>query len=134
MPAGVVQLAMPTAVMPLSLSSAFIEIQTLPARVNEYHDGTSHRSPILAAVRRSWRLAKHLPNDQLLELRAFWETQGLASFYFYNPSETSPRYSYDPTGSAVQGRYTVRFNNSWSQQTGIGMVDTEIELIEVLRG
>jgi hypothetical protein len=28
--------------------------------------------------------------------------------------ETNPRFSYDPTGVAVTGRCTIRFNNEWS--------------------
>jgi hypothetical protein len=132
MPTGVIQLATPTVVMPLSLSRAFTETQTWPARVNEYHDGTTQRSAMLSMPRRSWALTKHLPPTALLALRSFWHAQGVASFYFYNPAETNPPYSYDPTGVAAAGRYAVRFASPWSQQTGIASIDAAVELIEVL--
>jgi hypothetical protein len=132
MPFGVIQLSVPTVVMPLSFSRAFAETRSWPARVNEYHDGTTQRSPMLSAPRRSWASSKHLPPATLLALRDFWQSQGVASFYFYNPVETAPRYSYDPTGAATAGRYTVRFASAWSQQTGMGSIDAAVELIEVL--
>ena len=132
MPSGVIQLTTPTAVMPLSLSRAFTETLTWPACVNEYHDGTTHRGAMLSRPRCSWSLTKHLRPATLIALRNFWRSQCLASFYFYNPPETNPRYSYDPTGAATAGRYVVRFASAWSQSTGIGSIDAAIQLIEVL--
>ena len=132
MPAGILRLATPTAAMPLSLSRAFTETQTWPARVNEYHDGTSQRSAMLSRPRRSWALTKHLPIAIALALRTFWQAQGVASFYFYNPPETNPPYSYDPTGAATAGRYVVRFASAWGQQTGIAMIDAAVQMVEVL--
>jgi hypothetical protein len=122
---------MPTAVMPLSLSRAFTEVQTFPARVNEYHDGASQRSACLSKPRRSWQLAKRLPASLLAELREFWQAQGVGAFYFYNPKETNPPFSYDPTGAATPGRYRVRFASPWSQTVGLGLVDTAAELVEL---
>jgi len=132
MPFGVLNLVTPTVVMPLSFSRAFTETRTWPARVNEYHDGTTQRSPMLSLPRRSWALTKHLPPAALLALRNFWQAQCLASFYFYDPAETVPRYSYDPTGAAPAGRYCVRFASAWSQQTGMGSADAAVELMELL--
>ena len=48
----------------------------------------------------------------LAALRTFYDARNGAHepFYFYDPYETNPKFSYDPTGAAVTGRYTVRFN------------------------
>jgi hypothetical protein len=131
MPAGIVRSAIPTAVLPLSLSRAFVESQAYPARVNEYHDGSSQRTAMLASARRSWQLAKHLPAASMSDLLDFWQAQGIGGFYFYNPKETSPAFSCDPTGAAVAGRYRVRFASAWSQTVGIGMSDANVELVEI---
>ena len=66
-------------------------------------------------------------------LRAFWIAQGTAPFYFYNPKETSPAFSYDATGTATAGRYRVRFSTAWNQNLGIGMLDVSVELVQVFR-
>jgi hypothetical protein len=133
MPAGLVQLASPNTVLPFSLSRRFVESQAWPARVVEYHDGSSQRSPMLTRPRRSWRLVKHIPTDLVDELRAFWQAQGAAAFYFYNPKETDPPFSHDATGVATAGRYRVRFANSWSEGSTVGpLQDATIELIELL--
>jgi hypothetical protein len=46
-------------------------------------------------------------------------------------SPEDPGSGYDPTGVAVTGRYTVRFNTDWSQSVGPGRSDVQIELIEL---
>jgi hypothetical protein len=51
-------------------------------------------------------------------------------FYVYDPWDTSPRFSYDPTGQATQGRYTVRFEGGWEQSAGIGLIEVSLELVE----
>ena len=95
--------------MPLALSRAFTETHSFTSsRVNEYADGASQRSALLQIGRRSWQLSKHLPPATMDLLRAFWIAQGTAPFYFYNPKETSPAFSYDATGVATAGRYRVR--------------------------
>ena len=132
MPAGIVRSILPTAVLPLSLSRAFVESQAYPARVNEYHDGSSQRTAMLPSVRRSWQLAKHLPAATMTTLREFWQAQGLGGFYFYNPKETVPPFSYDPTGAATAGRYRVRFARAWNQSQGVGLLDGGVDLVELL--
>ena len=52
-------------------------------------------------------------------------------FYSYDPYETSPKFSYDPTGVATTGRHTVRFNSDWQQSSGPARSDVEIELLEL---
>ena len=75
---------------------------------------------MLGRSRRSWKLAKRLPPAAMETLREFWQARRLDAFFFYNPTETEPRYSYDPTGVATAGRYAVRFNSPWSQTAGRG--------------
>ena len=134
MPAGIVYLTPPTTVMPISLSQAFTETQTWPARVNEYHDGASQRSLLLPQVRRSWQLTKRLTGVAANTLRTFWQMTGTAAFYFYNPKETSPLFSYDASGAATAGRRLVRFTTDWAQSAGIGRLDIPVGLIECIDG
>ena len=134
MPAGIVYLTPPTTVMPISLSRAFTETQTWPARVNEYHDGASQRSLLLAQVRRSWQLTKRLTGVAANTLRTFWQMTGTAAFYFYNPKETSPLFSYDASGAATAGRRLVRFTTDWTQSAGLGRLDIPVSLIECIDG
>ena len=50
---------------------------------------------------------------------------------FTTRTRTNPKFSYDPTGVAVTGRYVVRFNTDWSQSVTPGRSDVQIELIEL---
>ena len=126
---GVVPIFAPTAVFPASLSVAFTEAQTWPARANEYHDGATQRTAMLTKVRRSWKLTKRLSPSALSTLLAFWQAQGAGAFWFYNPSETLV---YDPTGVAATGRYRVRFEGPWSQTIGLARGDVPVQLVETI--
>jgi hypothetical protein len=126
---GVIPLFTPTAVFPASLSVAFTEAQTWPARVNEYRDGATQATAMLANVQRSWKLTKRLGPSALSTLLAFWQAQGAAAFWFYNPAETLV---YDPTGVATTGRYRVRFEGAWSQSIGLARGDVPIQLVETI--
>ena len=83
--------------------------------------------------RKRWRLAKRLPAATLQALRNFYDARNGAAeeFYFYDPYETIPKFSYDPTGQSTVGRYTVRFNGDWQQSSTPGRSDVSIELIEL---
>ncbi len=100
---------------------------------NQYGLGESQRSAQTAQSRKRWRLAKRLTPLQLAELEEFYEAQNgpQEPFYFYDPYETVPRFSYDPTGQALGGRYIVRFQGGWDQSVALGRVDVAIELLEV---
>lgn len=74
-------------------------------------------------------MSKRLDASNLVALRNFYDAAKGGAFYFYNPSETQPPYSPNPTGTA--GRYLVRFNSDWSQTTSMVRIDTAIELMEV---
>jgi phage-related protein len=130
---GSVQNAAPTAVMPLSLSRAFAHVREYPVYVNEYANGESQRSRVADASRRRWRLGKRLSPAQLSALRDFYDARGgpQEAFLFYDPYETDPLFSYDPTGAASQGRHTVRFEGAWSQETAIARSDLQIEIVEL---
>ncbi len=130
---GSVQNAAPLTVLPASLSRAFIHEREYPVIDNEYRNGESQRSVQAANSRKRWRLTKRLTPAQLAALRDFYDARkGPAEpFYFYDPYETSPKFTHDPTGQAVAGRYTVRFASSWEQNTSLARADLTLELIEL---
>mgnify|MGYP001060147537 FL=1 len=128
-----VQNAVPTAVLPHSLCRAFVHTREYPVIDNEYRNGESQRSVEASTSRKKWRLAKRLTATQLQALRTFYEARNgpAEPFYFYDPYETNPKFSYDPTGQAVVGRYTVRFGGDWGYAFGLGRADVTFELIEL---
>jgi len=130
---GSVQNAAPTTVLPHSLCRAFVHEREYPVLENEYRNGESQRSVEATNSRKRWRLAKRLTPALLAALRDFYDARKgqTEPFYFYDPYETNPKFSWDPTGAAVTGRYTVRFNTDWSQSVGLGSSDVEIELVEL---
>jgi phage-related protein len=119
--------------MPWSLSTAFVRSQEYPVLENEYRNGESQRSVRASSSRKRWRLSKRLTPAQLQALRDFYEARKgpQEPFYFYDPWETVPKFSYDPAGQATQGRYTVRFDGGWEQSAGIGLIEVSIELVEL---
>ena len=130
---GSVQNAAPATVLPQSLSRAFAHERAYPMIENEYKNGESQRSVLAATSRKRWRLAKRLSVTLLQALRNFYDARNgtTEAFYFYDPYETVPKFSYDPTGVSTVGRYTVRFNGDWQQSSTPGRSDVSIELIEL---
>jgi len=130
---GSVENAAPSTVLPWSLSRAFARSQEYPVLDNEYAGGESQRWVLASNSRKRWRLAKRLPSAQLQALRDFYEARKgpQEPFYFYDPWDANPRFSYDPTGQQTQGRYTVRFEGSWEQSAGIGLIEVTLELVEL---
>jgi phage-related protein len=130
---GSAQNAAPLTVMPASLSRAFVHEREYPVLDNEYRNGESQRKAQANNSRKRWRLAKRLMPAQLQALRDFFDARKgpTEPFYFYDPYETSPKFSHDPTGQTVTGRYTVRFATEWSQTVGVSRADATFELIEV---
>ena len=130
---GSVQNAVAAAVLPQSLCRAFFHTREYPVIDNEYRNGESQRSVQATTSRKKWALTKRLTPTQLAALRTFYDARNgpAEPFYFYDPYETNPKFSYDPTGQAVQGRHTVRFNCEWSQSVSPGRAVVEIELLEV---
>jgi phage-related protein len=121
-------------VLPLSLCRSFAHERAYPFIENEYKNGESQRS-VLATTnsRKQWRLAKRLAPAALQTLRDFYDARKgrTEPFYFYDPYDTVPKFSYDPSGQATTGRYTVRFDSDWSQSVGLGRSDVQIELVEL---
>ena len=130
---GSVENAAPATVLPQSLYRAFTRSQEYPTLDNEYRNGESQRSVQASNSRKRWLLAKRLAPGQLAALRDFYDAHNgpVEPFYFYDPYETNPKFSHDPTGQAVAGRYVVRFNGGWSQSVGLGRSDVSIELVEL---
>ena len=132
MPGSVLNAA-PATVLQNSLCRSFVHEREYPALENEYRNGESQRTVQAANSRKRWRLAKRLTPAQLAALRDFYDARKgpIEPFYFYDPYETNPKFSHDPTGQAVAGRYSVRFAGEWSQTVSLGRADVSIELIEV---
>lgn len=130
---GSVQNAAPATVLPNSLCRAFTRSQTYPVVENEYRNGESQRAALAATSRKRWRLAKRLTPALLLELRDFYDARKgpTEAFYFYDPYDTNPKFSHDPTGVVTTGRYTVRFDCEWAQTIGPGRSDVNIELVDL---
>jgi len=130
---GSIQNAVPTTVMPNSLCRAFVHAREYGLLENEYRNGESQRGLLVATSRKRWSLAKRLRPVLLQQLRDFYDTRKgpEESFYYYDPYETVPKFSYDPTGTTTQGRYTVRFEGAWEQSVGLGRADVEISLVEL---
>ena len=130
---GSVQNAAPTTVLPFSLCKSFVHERAYPLIENEYKNGESQRSVLAANSRRRWRQAKRLTPALLVALRNFFDARNGSTepFYFYDPYDTNPKFSYDPTGVAIVGRYIVRFNGDWQQSSGPGRSDVQIELLEL---
>jgi phage-related protein len=130
---GSVQNAAPATVLPQSLCRAFTHERAYPLIENEYKNGESQRSVLATNSRKRWRLTMRLTPAALQALRTFYDARNGTTepFYFYDPYDTNPKFSYDPTGQVTTGRYTVRFNSDWQQSSGPGRSDVEIELLEL---
>ena len=130
---GSVQNAAPVGVLPWSLSRAFVHEREYPVLDNEYRNGESQRSVQATNSRKRWRLAKRLTPALLAALRDFYDARKgqTEPFYFYDPYETNPKFSHDPTGQSIIGRYTVRFDGPWGQALQLGRIDASIALVEL---
>jgi hypothetical protein len=122
--------ATPSGVMPYALCTAFSESREYVQLQTQYHDGAIQRSQLAQTSRHTFSLSQRLTAALAIALKTFWDSQqgGTVPFVFYNLIEAS----YDATGNSTQGRYTVRFQGSWSQNTGLARTDVpQLQLIEV---
>ena len=119
-------------VMPLSLSRTFVHAREYALIENEYRNGESQREKLAETSRKSWQIGKLSTPTLAVELRNFYDARGgpTEPFYFYDPWDTSPKFTYDPTGVATTGRYTVRFEGEWSQASGIVRTECGIRVVE----
>ena len=130
---GSVSNAAPATVLPWSLCKAFSHSREWAVNVNGYRNGEAQRGYLVSTSRKRWSMQRRLTPAQLETLRDFYNDRGgpHETFYFYDPWDTSPKFSYDPTGVETIGRYVVRFDCPWSQVIGMGRADAQIDLIEL---
>jgi phage-related protein len=122
MPIGVVNYAQASEVLPWNLAASFARSETTEVQQNVYRGGEVQARRLVTNSRKAWEATFALTAVQLAELRQFYEDrQGpIEPFYFYDVTETEPVNTYDETGTAAAGRYTVRFDCDWEQQTKVG--------------
>jgi hypothetical protein len=108
---GSVQNAVPATVFPNLLSRAFIHSRHYELLENTYRNGESQRTLLPADSRKRWRLAKRLSPAQMSTLRAFYDARSGPHevFYFYDPYDTSPQFSYDGSGLGLSGSGVLAF-------------------------
>jgi hypothetical protein len=123
--------ANPVDVMPKELSKSFQMDLRLEALLNQYPDGSSDRNALAANVRHYFRMTQGLISADWAAMRSFYTSHQGQPFYFYHLRETVPPWSYDPTGAATVGRYTVVFDGQWSDTYNIARTDVALQLREV---
>jgi hypothetical protein len=141
MPTANLNAAVPTGVLPQTLSTAFSESREFPMLSKVYHDGTTERSLITDGVNnprsiRTWKLTKRLTTVDLEALKSFYDAHqgGVIPFYFYDPFTEGEAIgsTYDATGDSETGRYTVKFiNPTWQQEMTIHLTNSAISFMEV---
>lgn len=131
---GSVATAVPTTVLPFSLSRSFVHSREYLVQVNEYRNGESQRGRLADTSRKRWRLGKRLTAAELETLRDFYDERNgpQEPFWFYDLWETVPLFTHDPTGIALDGRYAVRFEGAWQQGSHSVRIDIPMELMEVI--
>jgi hypothetical protein len=130
---GSVANAAPDDILPWSLCRTFAHSREFAVLDNEYKNGESQRSLLVATSRKSWKTTRRLTPTQLADFRDFYDDMDgpHKPFWFYDPWDTSPKFSYDENGSSPTGRYTVRFAGNWEQMVDIARGEVEITLIEL---
>lgn len=120
--------------MPLSLSMLFEQQRDFASRENEYALGEVQVRSMVTTSRKSWRLSKRLTPADYDTLLAFFHARGgpAQPFYFYDGTETSPKWGWDATGVSTTGRYMVRFlNQRWAAEQSLPRHTVDIEIGEV---
>jgi hypothetical protein len=128
---GSVQNAAPSGVFPKVLSRSFVQSREYKVEENRYRNGESQRRVDTATSRKTWQFTGLADADLLDELRAFYLAHIHTPFYFYDPFETSPQFSHDPTGAATVGRYTVVFEGGFVPVIAWPRSEVPFSLIEV---
>jgi hypothetical protein len=123
--------AQPTDVFPRIVASSFTEELRLEEISNAYPDGSSERQALALNPRHYFHLTEPLVLAEWQGLWDFYKTHKGKPFYLYNPRETDPPFSYDPTGQDPTGRYTVVFDSGWSETTAMPRGQVGISLREV---
>ena len=136
---GNLQPATATEVMPFGLCAAFTEELRHEAFVNAtYPDGSSDRAVLgkntdgTGPTPRHWfRFTRKVKAADYDTLWNFYKAHLHKPFWFYNLRETSPPFTWDATGAATQGRYTVVFDGNWTDQLGLPRSTVTLGLREV---
>ncbi len=130
---GSVQNANPLTVMPWSLCRSFQHSREFAVLVNEYKNGECQRGRLVETSRKRWSTTRSLTAAVLEEFRDFWNARRgpTEPFFVYDPWDTDPKFSYDPTGSETVGRYCVRFDCPWEQTSGLGRLEAPVIIIEL---
>jgi hypothetical protein len=128
---GSVANAAPVTTMPWGLCKAFGHAREFAILENEYKDGTSQRSRLSETSRKRWQITKRLTPTALEILRDHYIARKgpTEPFYFYDHTETIPKFSSAPSGSS--GCYIVRYDCSWEQMAAIGRADVQIAIVEI---
>lgn len=130
---GSVAAANPTTVLPFSLSIFFERSQEWAVDKNRYRNGEVQADDLVSTSRKRWKLRKGLSATDIDDLRTFFLARngGTEEFFFYDVWETSPIFSYDETGVATAGRYTVVFDGDLQEALGIARSEVTLGLREV---
>ncbi len=131
---GNVSTANPLTVMPWALCRAFQHSRSYPVLSNEYANGELQIALQASTSRKSWRIGFSVDAATVLSFRSFFEARkgGHQPFYFYDVWETVPKFSYDETGTDLNGRYVVRFDGPWEQALTLGRLTIpSLQLIEL---
>jgi hypothetical protein len=118
--------------LPQFLSSRFALVREFAAVENVYANGEIQSRSLVTTARRSWQLTAHVTPTILGALRTFlFARRWIEPFYFYDGTETSPKWLHDPTGVVSTGRYTVVARGIWVQSMGIARGSVDLRLEEV---
>lgn len=128
---GSVANAAPATVLPYTLARDFVAGREYLANQNSYRGGERQVGLLVATSRKTFEFTGVMNAADLATMRTFYLASQIAPFYFYYGPETSPPYSYDATGAATTGRYTVVVESLWEQSVGLGRSEVAIRLKEV---
>ncbi len=131
---GNVGSAAPATVFPDLTYTALSKSSEWATGVATYPDGSSQRYSIPAtAPRARFRLRAKLGATAMAALRAFYVARKgrKEPFFLYWPWERTVPFTYDPTGTETDGRYTVRFDCDWSQSQMLQRGEVELDLLEI---
>ena len=124
--------AQPVDVFPRIISaSTFTEELRLEEITNSYPDGSSDRQALATTPRRYFHFTFAVTTLLWQRLWTFYLVHKAQAFYIYNPRETVPPFSYDPTGQDPIGRYTMVFDSAWSETTAMTRGQVAFSLREV---
>lgn len=128
---GSVAAAAPTELMPFALARAFSPRRAWLLRQSLYVDGSRQSEPLASSSRKEWGLVLPMTAVDYAAMLDFWRGaggSGMNAFYFYDLTETEPKFTYDETLTSVFGLYTVRFDGAWQHALQLGELKAEASL------